>query len=95
LSYGIDLKMQDPIADGGGPSGVHSLHQLPTSVMEERRPVVMVNAGAPVNGTTGDNFAGTSVLCMLIRLLVFFTSIPVQLTTRLGQLLEPSLNVDS
>jgi hypothetical protein len=60
FEYGIDLKMQDPILDGGGPSGV--IPYTKANIRMEDDVVVMVNAGAPVNGTTGDNFAGTGSL---------------------------------
>ena len=60
FEYGIDLKMQDPIADGGGPSGV--IPYTKANIRMEDDVVVMVNAGAPVNGTTGDNFAGVGSL---------------------------------
>jgi hypothetical protein len=56
FEYGIDLKMQDPIADGGGPSGVKAYTKA--NIRMEDDVVVMVDAGAPVDGTTGDNFAG-------------------------------------
>jgi hypothetical protein len=56
FDYGIDLKMQDPIADGGGPSGV--IPYKKANIRMEDDVVVMVDAGAPVDGTTGDNFAG-------------------------------------
>jgi len=60
FEYGLDLKMQDPIADGGGPSGV--IPYTKANIRMEDDVVVMVNTGAPVNGTTGDNFAGTGSL---------------------------------
>jgi len=60
FEYGIDLKMQDPIADGGGPSGV--IPYTKANIRMEDDVVVMVDAGAPVNGTTGDDFAGTGSL---------------------------------
>jgi len=60
FEYGLDLKMQDPIADGGGPSGV--IPYTKANIRMEDDVVVMVDAGAPVNGTTGDNFAGTGSL---------------------------------
>ena len=60
FEYGIDLKMQDPIADGGGPSGV--IPYTKANIRMEDDVVVMVDAGAPTNGTTGDNFAGTGSL---------------------------------
>jgi hypothetical protein len=56
FEYGIDLKMQDPIADGGGPSGV--IPYTKANIRMEDDGVVMVATGAPVDGTTGDNFAG-------------------------------------
>jgi len=56
FEYGIDLKMQDPILDGGGPSGV--IAYTKANIRMEDDVVVMVNTGAPVDGTTGDNFAG-------------------------------------
>ena len=60
FEYGIDLKMQDPIADGGGPSGV--IPYTKANIRMEDDVVIMVDAGAPTNGTTGDNFAGTGSL---------------------------------
>lgn len=60
FEYGLDLKMQDPIADGGGPSGV--IPYTKANIRMEDDVVIMVNAGAPVNGTTGDNFAGVGSL---------------------------------
>jgi hypothetical protein len=60
FEYGIDLKMQDPVADAGGPSGVKAYTKA--NIRMEDDVVVMVDAGAPVNGTTGDNFAGTGSL---------------------------------
>ena len=60
FEFGIDLKMQDPIADGGGSSGV--IAYTKANIRMEDDVVVMVDAGAPVNGTTGDNFAGTGSL---------------------------------
>jgi hypothetical protein len=60
FEFGIDLKMQDPIADAGGPSGV--IPYTKANIRMEDDVVVMVNAGAPVNGTTGDNFAGVGSL---------------------------------
>ena len=56
FDYGIDLKMQDPVLDGGGPSGV--IPYKKANIRMEDDVVVMVDAGAPVDGTTGDNFAG-------------------------------------
>jgi hypothetical protein len=60
FEFGIDLKMQDPIADGGGPSGV--IAYTKANIRMENDVVVMVDAGAPVNGTTGDDFAGVGSL---------------------------------
>ena len=60
FEYGIDLKMQDPVLDGGGPSSV--IPYTKANIRMEDDVVVMVDAGAPVNGTTGDNFAGTGSL---------------------------------
>ena len=60
FEYGIDLKMQDPVLDAGGPSGVKPYTKA--NIRMEDDVVVMVDAGAPVNGTTGDNFAGTGSL---------------------------------
>ena len=60
FEYGIDLKMQDPVFDGGGPSSVRPYTKA--NIRMEDDVVVMVDAGAPVNGTTGDNFAGTGSL---------------------------------
>jgi hypothetical protein len=56
FEYGIDLKMQDPVLDGGGPSSVFPYTKA--NIRMEDDVVVMVNTGAPVDGTTGDNFAG-------------------------------------
>ena len=56
FEFGIDLKMQDPVLDGGGPSGV--IPYTKANIRMEDDVVVMVNAGVPVDGTTGDNFAG-------------------------------------
>ena len=56
FEYGIDLKMQDPVADAGGPSGVKAYTKA--NIRMEDDVVVMVDAGVPTNGTTGDNFAG-------------------------------------
>ena len=56
FEFGLDLKMQDPVFDGGGPSSV--IPYTKANIRMEDDVVVMVDAGAPVNGTTGDNFAG-------------------------------------
>jgi hypothetical protein len=60
FEFGLDLKMQDPILDGGGSSAV--IPYTKANIRMEDDVVVMVDAGAPVNGTTGDNFAGTGSL---------------------------------
>jgi hypothetical protein len=52
--------MQDPVADAGGPSGVKAYTKA--NIRMEDDVVVMVDAGVPTNGTTGDNFAGTGSL---------------------------------
>ena len=56
FEFGIDLKMQDPVFDGGGPSSVRPYTKA--NIRMEDDVVVMVDAGVPVDGTTGDNFAG-------------------------------------
>jgi hypothetical protein len=56
FEFGIDLKMQDPVADGGGPSGV--IAYTKANIRMENDVVVMVDDGVPTDGTTGDNFAG-------------------------------------
>lgn len=56
FDYGLDLKMQDPVADGGGPSAVIAYKKA--NIRMEDDVVIMVDAGVPVDGTTGDNFAG-------------------------------------
>jgi len=56
FEFGIDLKMQDPVLDGGGPSGVTPYSKA--NIRMEDDVVVMVNTGVPTDGTTGDNFAG-------------------------------------
>ena len=56
FEYGIDLKMQDPVLDGGGPSSV--IAYTKANIRMEDDVVVMVNTGVPTDGTTGDNFAG-------------------------------------
>jgi hypothetical protein len=62
FDYGIDLKMQDPIADGGGPSGV--IPYKKANIRMEDDVCVLVDAGAPTSGAsgTGDNYAGTGSL---------------------------------
>ena len=60
FEYGLDLKMQDPVLDGGGPSSV--IPYTKANIRMEDDVVVMVDAGAPTNGTTGDNFAGVGSL---------------------------------
>jgi hypothetical protein len=56
FEYGIDLKMQDPVADGGGTPS--TIPYTKANIRMEDDVVVMVNTGVPVDGTTGDNFAG-------------------------------------
>ena len=56
FEYGLDLKMQDPVADAGGPSSVKPY--IKANIRMEDDVCVLVDAGAPVDGTTGDNFAG-------------------------------------
>ena len=60
FEFGIDLKMQDPVADAGGPSGV--IPYTKANIRMEDDVCILVDAGAPVNGTTGDNFAGVGSL---------------------------------
>jgi hypothetical protein len=60
FEYGLDLKMQDPVLDASGPSGV--IPYTKANIRMEDDVVVMVDAGVPTNGTTGDNFAGTGSL---------------------------------
>jgi len=60
FEFGMDLKMQDPVADAGGPTSV--IAYTKANIRMEDDVCVMVDAGAPVNGTTGDNFAGTGSL---------------------------------
>jgi hypothetical protein len=52
--------MQDPVADAGGPSSVKPYTKA--NIRMENNVVVMTGAGAPVDGTTGDNFAGPGSL---------------------------------
>ena len=56
FEFGIDLKMQDPVLDGGGPSSV--IPYTKANIRMEDDVVVMVATGVPTDGTTGDNFAG-------------------------------------
>jgi hypothetical protein len=60
FDYGIDLKIQDPQLDAGGPTGVYPYKKA--NIRMENDVVFMNAAGVPVNGTTGDNFAGTGSL---------------------------------
>ena len=48
------------VLDAGGPSSVRPYTKA--DIRMEDDVVVMVDAGAPTNGTTGDNFAGTGSL---------------------------------
>jgi hypothetical protein len=56
FEFGIDLKMQDPVADAGGPTSVFPYSKA--NIRMEDDVCVMVNTGVPTDGTTGDNFAG-------------------------------------
>ena len=60
FDFGLDLKMQDPVADAGGPSGV--IPYKKANIRMEDDVCILVDAGVPTNGTTGDNFAGTGSL---------------------------------
>jgi hypothetical protein len=60
FDFGIDLKMQDPQADGGGPTGV--IPYKKANIRMENDVVFMNAAGVPTNGTTGANFAGKGSL---------------------------------
>jgi hypothetical protein len=82
FEFGIDLKMQDPIADGGGSSGV--IAYTKANIRMEDDVVVMVDAGVPVNGTDRANFAGTGSLYIDIT-----TAGVLYINT--GQLTQPDL----
>ena len=60
FDFGLDLKMQDPVADAGGPSGV--IPYKKANIRMEDDVCILVDAGVPTNGTTGDNYAGTGSL---------------------------------
>ena len=60
FDYGIDLKIQDPVLDGGGPSSVQPYKKA--NIRMENDVVFMNAAGVPTNGTTGANFAGKGSL---------------------------------
>ena len=60
FDFGIDLKMQDPQFDGGGPTGV--IPYKKANIRMENDVVFMNAAGVPTNGTTGANFAGKGSL---------------------------------
>jgi len=60
FDYGIDLKIQDPVLDGGGPSSVQPYKKA--NIRMENDVVFMNAAGVPQNGTTGANFAGKGSL---------------------------------
>jgi hypothetical protein len=60
FDYGIDLKIQDPVLDAGGPSSVQPYKKA--NIRMENDVVFMNAAGVPVDGTTGDNFAGKGSL---------------------------------
>ena len=58
FEFGIDLKMQDPVFDGGGTPS--TIPYTKANIRMEDDVVVMVDAGVPTSGAsgTGDNFAG-------------------------------------
>jgi hypothetical protein len=60
FDYGIDLKIQDPVLEGGGPSSVQPYKKA--NIRMENDVVFMNAAGVPTNGTTGANFAGKGSL---------------------------------
>ena len=60
FDFGIDLKMQDPQLDGGGPTGV--IPYKKANIRMENDVVFMNAAGVPSNGSTGANFAGKGSL---------------------------------
>jgi hypothetical protein len=60
FDYGIDLKIQDPVADGGGTPSVQPYKKA--NIRMENDVVFMNAAGVPTNGTTGANFAGKGSL---------------------------------
>ena len=60
FDFGIDLKMQDPVFDASGPVSV--IPYKKANIRMESDVVVMTGAGAPTDGTTGDNFAGPGSL---------------------------------
>jgi hypothetical protein len=60
FDYGIDLKIQDPVGDAGGPSSVKPY--IKANIRMENDVVFMNAAGVPTNGTTGANFAGKGSL---------------------------------
>jgi hypothetical protein len=60
FEYGIDLKIQDPVLDGGGPSSVRPYKKA--NIRMENDVVFMNAAGVPSNGSTGANFAGKGSL---------------------------------
>ena len=57
FEYGMDLQLQDAVG-GGGSVQPYKKAELRVS----NNVVVMTGAGAPVDGTTGDNFAGPGSL---------------------------------
>jgi hypothetical protein len=60
FDYGMDLKIQDPVADGGGTPSVQPYKKA--NIRMENDVVFMNAAGVPTNGTTGANFAGKGSL---------------------------------
>jgi hypothetical protein len=92
FEFGIDLKMQDPVADGGGSSGV--IAYTKANIRMEDDVVVMVDAGVPVNGTTGANFAGTGSMYVAFDCWCALHQYRRNRQPDLGGCSEPSLNVD-
>ena len=91
FEFGIDLKMQDPIADGGGSSGVIAYTKANILWKMTLWSWWMLALRLTARQVTT---LLVRVRCMLIRLPVCFTSIPAQSATRLGWLLERRPNVD-
>jgi hypothetical protein len=81
FEFGIDLKMQDPVADGGGLLALFLTPKLisawKTTLWSWLMQALRLTAPRVMTLLV-------RVLCMLIRPLVCFTSTPVRLTTRLG-----------
>jgi hypothetical protein len=60
FDYGIDLKIQDPVADGGGTPSTRPYKKA--NIRMENDVVFMNASGAPSNGSTGADFAGKGSL---------------------------------